>query len=174
MVVVISGVAGVGKTTIGQLLAHELSWNFYDGDDFHPPDNIDKMHNGIPLTDEDRQPWLARLRELIDSCLGAQQNAILTCSALKKKYRDYLRVSDDVKLVFLHGDFSLVAQRLTARTGHFFEPELLRSQFADLEEPQPSEGVVLLDIDRPPTAVVEEIRARFRLQSRRFKSKEEQ
>jgi gluconokinase len=174
MVVVICGVAGAGKTTLGQLLGQELGWKFYDGDDFHPAANVEKMRRGIPLTDEDRQPWLERLRELIGACLRPQRNAVLACSALKKKYRDYLRVSDEVKLVFLGGDFSLLAARLTARASHFFDPKLLRSQFADLEEPQPSEDVLVLNVSRRPTELVEEISAWLRLQSSGFKSKEEQ
>src|SRR5437660_1200712 len=101
MVVVIWGVAGAGKTTIGQLLAKELGWKFLEGDDFHPQANIDKMRSGEPLTDEDREPWLERLRDLIKRSLAANENAVLACSALKKKYRDLLRVNADVKFVFL-------------------------------------------------------------------------
>jgi gluconokinase len=173
MVIIICGVASTGKTTVGQLLARQLGWQFYDGDNFHSPANIKKMRSGIPLTDEDRQPWLERLRELIERCLRAEQNAVLASSALKKKYRDYLRVSDDVKLVFLRGDFSLVAQRLAKRAGHFFNPELLRSQFADLEEPQRSEHAVVLEIGRSPTELAAEIRSRLHLQSVGAKGKEE-
>src|ERR1700739_4920450 len=101
MVVVIFGVAGVGKTTVGEMLARELGWKFYDADDFHPRANIEKMRNGQPLTEEDRQPWLEKLREAIERSLVADENAVLSCSALKKKYRDRLRVSDAVKFVFL-------------------------------------------------------------------------
>src|SRR5947209_17802951 len=104
MVVIIFGVAGVGKTTIGKLLAHELGWKFYDGDDFHPHANIEKMKRGEALTDEDRQPWLESLRQIIHQLLAQNQSAVLACSALKQKYRDVLRVSDAVKFVFLRGD----------------------------------------------------------------------
>src|SRR6266513_1871165 len=101
MIVVVWGVAGVGKTTIGRLLDKELSWKFYDADDFHPSANINKMNRGEPLTDEDRQPWLQSLREVIARSLSAHQDAVLACSALKQKYRDLLRVSEEVKFVFL-------------------------------------------------------------------------
>ena len=104
MVVVIWGVAGVGKTTIGQLLARELGWKFSEADDFHPQANIDKMRSGIPLTDEDRQPWLEELRDAIKQALAANEDMILACSVLKKKYRDRLKVSDQVRFVFLRGD----------------------------------------------------------------------
>jgi gluconokinase len=101
MVVIIWGVSGAGKTTIGELLAQELHWKFYDGDDFHPSANVDKMEKGAALTDEDRQPWLESLRKAIERSLAANENAVLACSALKKKYRELLRVSADVKFVFL-------------------------------------------------------------------------
>ena len=103
MVIIICGVSGVGKTTIGQLLAQELGWEFYDADDFHSVENIEKMEAGVPLTDEDRQPWLSKLRELIEQCLVAGKNAVLACSALKKAYRDRLRVNDGVKFVSCEG-----------------------------------------------------------------------
>ena len=98
------GVSGAGKTTIGRLLAEELDWAFYEADDFHSPGNIEKMRHGVSLTDEDRRPWLERLRELITCCLAARENAVLACSALKETYCGYLRVSSDVKFVFLRGE----------------------------------------------------------------------
>src|SRR5437588_5688362 len=112
MVVIIWGVSGAGKTTIGELLAQELHWKFYDADDFHPQVNIDKMERGEPLTDEDRQPWLQSLREAIERFLTVNQNAVLACSALKKNYRELLRVSADVKFVFLHGSCAEIAEQL--------------------------------------------------------------
>ena len=142
MVVIIFGVSGAGKTTIGQLLAEELGWRFYEADYFHSQANIDKMRQGVPLTDEDRWPWLKNLRELIKRCLAAGENAVLACSALKEAYRRRLRVNADVKLVFLRGDYELIANQLRQRRGHFMNPVLLQSQFADLEEPQPTEGAV--------------------------------
>lgn len=101
MIVIVFGVSGAGKTTIGKLLAEQLGWRFYEADDFHPRANIEKMYSGRPLTDEDRWPWLQRLREQIRGSLAAKENAVLACSALKHAYRDRLRVSDEVKFVFL-------------------------------------------------------------------------
>ena len=135
---IILGVSGAGKTTLGKLLARELGWAFYEADDFHSPANVEKMHAGIRLTDEDRSPWLESLRELVQRCLAAGENAILACSALKKAYRQHLRVNSEVKLVYLRGDFTLISDQLRHRRGHFMNPALLRSQFNDLEEPQPT------------------------------------
>ena len=108
MIIIVFGVSGAGKTTVGKLLARELGWQFLEADDFHPAANIEKMRRGHPLTDEDRWPWLDRLREQIEQLLSAGENAVLACSALKRAYRDRLRVSDEVKFVFLRGDYALV------------------------------------------------------------------
>jgi gluconokinase len=161
--VIIFGVSGAGKTTIGQRLAHELGWRFFEADDFHPGANIDKMRRGIPLTDEDRWPWLESLRELIARSLGAGENAVLACSALKEKYRRYLRVNTDVRFVFLRGDYALIADQLRHPRGHFMNPALLKTQFADLEEPQPDEGVLMVELGRTPQEIVEEIKGRLHL-----------
>jgi carbohydrate kinase (thermoresistant glucokinase family) len=158
-------VAGVGKTTVGQLLAQELEWEFYDGDDFHSVENIAKMEGGVPLTDEDRQPWLGKLRELIEQCLVAEKNAVVACSALKKAYRDCLRVSDDVKFVFLRGNRRKISEQLQHRHGHFMNPALLDSQFEDLEEPQPSEHVQSLELGRSLGDLVELIKTKLKLRS---------
>jgi gluconokinase len=158
VVIIICGVAGVGKTTIGQLLAQELAWKFYDADDFHSVANIAKMKSGVPLTDADRQPWLGKLRELVQECLVAGKNAVLACSALKKAYRDRLRVSDGVKFVFLRGNRSNITEQLQHRPEHFMNPALLDSQFEDLEEPQPSERVLSLELGQSPRDLVESIR----------------
>lgn len=174
MVIVVCGVAGSGKTTIGQLLAHELDWRFYEGDDFHPAANIDKMKRGVPLTDQDRQPWLTILRSLIEQCLASGENAVLACSALKKAYRDSLRVSERVQLIFLRGEFSIIARQLQNRRGHFFDPKLLQSQFNDLEEPQPDENAIVVDLGRSPAELVAQIGARLELQSAGFKRKEDE
>jgi gluconokinase len=163
MVVIIFGVSGAGKTTIGQLLAEELGWRFYEADDFHLQTNIDKMRRGVPLTNEDRWPWLESLRKLIKRCLGAGENAVLACSALKEAYRRRLRVNADVKLVFLRGDYELIANQLRQRRSHFMNPALLQSQFADLEEPQPTEGVVVIELGRSPCEFVQEIKRKLRL-----------
>jgi gluconokinase len=161
MVVIIFGVSGAGKTTIGQLLAEELGWRFYEADDFHSQANIEKMREGVPLTDEDRWPWLESLRKLIKHCLGAGENAVLACSALKEAYRRRLRVNADVKLVFLRGDYELIANQLRHRRRHFMNPALLQSQFADLEEPQPAKGVLMIELGRTPRELVKEIKTKL-------------
>jgi gluconokinase len=161
MVVIIFGVAGAGKTTVGELLARELNWHFYEADDFHPQANIEKMRKGVPLTDEDRRPWLGKLRELIERCLNRGENAVLACSALKQAYRQYLCVNAQVKLVFLHGEFALIADQLRHRRGHFMNPALLQSQFADLEEPQPAENAMVIELGRKPDELVKEISSKL-------------
>ena len=166
MVIIVFGVAGAGKTTIGELLAQELHWKFYDADDFHPPVNIEKMERGEPLTDEDRQPWLESLRETIKRSLAANENAVLACSALKRKYRERLRINTGVKFVFLHGSRARIAEQLKQRHGHFMSPALLDSQFADLEEPEPSENVLTVELGDDPHELVEKIKTSLREQSR--------
>jgi len=161
MVVIIWGVSGAGKTKIGELLAQELHWKFYDADDFHPQVNIDKMERGEPLTDEDRQPWLQSLREAITRSLAANENAVLACSALKRKYRELLRVNGDVKFVFLHGSRARIADQLKQRRGHFIDPALLDSQFADLEEPESSEDMLTIELKGEPDELIEQIRQKL-------------
>ena len=161
MVVIIWGVSGAGKTKIGELLAQELHWKFYDADDFHPQVNIDKMERGEPLTDEDRQPWLQSLREAITRSLAANENAVLACSALKRKYRELLRVNADVKFVFLHGSRARIDDQLKQRRGHFMNPALLDSQFADLEEPESSEDMLTIELKGEPDELVEQIRQKL-------------
>jgi gluconokinase len=163
VIVIVFGVSGAGKTTIGKLLAEQLGWQFYEADDFHPRANIEKMRGGRPLTDEDRLPWLERLREQIKRSINAKENAVLACSALKRAYRDRLRVSDDVKFVFLRGDYALVAEQLRHRRGHFMNPELLQSQFADLEQPESDEDVLTIELGRTPQELVEDIKTKLRL-----------
>ena len=163
MIIIVFGVSGAGKTTIGKLLAQELGWRFYEADDFHSQANIEKMHRGIPLSDGDRWPWLESLRQLIKRSLEAGENAVLACSALKRAYREPLRVSDEVKFVFLHGGYALIEKQLRQRRGHFMSPELLRSQFADLEEPKPDEDVVTIELGRTPQEIVDEIKMKLPL-----------
>ena len=163
MIVIVFGVSGAGKTTIGKLLAEQLGWRFYEGDDFHPSANIEKMHSGRSLTDEDRWPWLERLREQIARSIAAKENAVLACSALKRAYRGRLRVSDDVRFVFLRGDYALIENQLRRRRGHFMNPELLKTQFADLEEPGPDEETVTIELGRSPEELVNEIKIKLRL-----------
>jgi gluconokinase len=165
VILIVFGVSGTGKTTIGKLLAEALGWRFCEADDFHPRANIEKMRSGHPLTDEDRWPWLERLREQITRSLAAKENAVLACSALKRAYRERLRVSDDVKFVFLRGDYALIERQLRRRRGHFMNPALLQSQFADLEEPEPDEDVLTIDLGRSPQELVDEIKAKLKLRT---------
>ena len=158
MMVIIFGVSGAGKTTVGEMLAQELGWRFLEADDFHPPANIEKMRSGRSLTDEDRWPWLDNLREQIKRSLAAGENAVLACSALKRAYRDRLRVDEKVKFVFLHGDYALVEKQLRRRHGHFMNPGLLQSQFDDLEEPQRGEDVITIELGRTPEEIVDKIK----------------
>jgi gluconokinase len=166
VIVIIFGVSGAGKTTVGKLLAEDLGWRFYEADDFHPRANIEKMRSGRPLTDEDRWPWLKLVREQITRSLAAKENAVLACSALKRAYRERLRISDDVKFVFLRGDYALTEQQLRRRRGHFMNPALLQSQFADLEEPEPDEDVLTIDLGRTSDELVEEIKMKLHLARR--------
>src|SRR3712207_6584842 len=136
MVVILMGVSGSGKTTVGRLLAERTGATFYDADDFHTPANVEKMRAGVPLTDEDRRPWLDALRALVASCLERGEPAVLACSALKEKYRERLRVDGRVRFVYLEGDYELIEQRLKNRRGHFMKREMLKSQFETLEEPR--------------------------------------
>jgi gluconokinase len=162
VVVIIFGVSGTGKTTLGKLFARKLGWAFHEADDFHSPANVEKMHTGIPLTDEDRWPWLESLRELIKR-LDAKEDAVLACSALKHAYRRFLRVNDQVKFVYLRGDYALIANQLWKRKGHFMNPELLKSQFADLEKPRAAEGILTIDLGRTPRELVQEITTKLGL-----------
>jgi carbohydrate kinase (thermoresistant glucokinase family) len=152
------GVSGSGKSTVALMLAHRLNWIFEEGDWFHPPSNIEKMHSGVPLTDEDRWPWLHGIAAWIDATRHAGNHGIIACSALKRVYRDIL-VGDrpDVCLVYLKGERDLIARRLAARDAHFMPPSLLDSQFASLEEPQPDEPAIVVSIVPHPREIVEEI-----------------
>jgi len=153
------GVVGAGKTTVGSLLAEKLGWRFADADDFHPAANIDKIRHGLPLDDSDRAPWLAALRNAILRWNGRRQNAVLACSALKRKYRDELRV-DGVQFVYLNGNYDLIEQRLRTRGGHFASDTILKSQFADLEKP---DDAITVEIDKTPEAIVSEIIEKLKL-----------
>jgi gluconokinase len=149
------GTTGSGKTTIGTLLAKSLAWEFVDADDFHPPANVEKMKHGIPLTDADREPWLKSLHDKIVEWSGASRNVVLACSALKQCYRDGLHASSDVKFVYLKGSYELFSQRVLARKGHFAKQDLLKSQFATLEEPA---DAITVDATPPPEQIIAEVR----------------
>lgn len=156
MIVLLMGVAGSGKTSIGTLLGESLGWPFYDADDFHPKENIEKMASGIPLTDEDRLPWLLRLRALLEELLAKNQDAILACSALKERYRQILLVEPrQIRLFYLKVTRDVLAKRLSERRGHFISPQLLESQLATLEEP--TYGVTLSG-EAPLLEIVEQIK----------------
>ncbi len=137
------GVSGAGKTRIGELLAERLDCTFTDGDAFHSAANKEKMHKGMPLTDEDRWPWLKTIRAAIEEKQRAGETAVFTCSSLKRSYRDVLRNGDkDVCFVYLHGTFDVLQERLQTRSGHFFDPSLLQSQLDTLEEPGEDEAII--------------------------------
>ena len=154
VIVVLMGVTGSGKTTLGRLLAHRLGCGFTDADDFHPAANIGKMRAGLPLTDEDRGPWLLALRAAIAAWQSRGESHVLACSALRQAYRDVLAPAGGVVFVLLSGASDLMAARLAARPGHYMNPALLGSQFATLEVP---EGAMQPDISRSPDEIVAEI-----------------
>jgi gluconokinase len=154
--ILLTGVSGSGKSTVGKMLADRLTWEYAEADDFHPAANIAKMHAGIPLTDEDRMPWLHAIAAWIDEHIGAGTPAVASCSALKRGYRDMLR-RPQVQVVYLDGDRDLIARRMASRKGHFFPADLLESQFRDLEPPQPDEDVLSVPIDGPAEQTVQHI-----------------
>ncbi len=160
MIVILMGVVGVGKTTVGRLLAQQLKWKFADADDFHPAANIEKIRRGIALNDDDRRPWLKLLRNSIANWSSAGVNVVLACSALKENYRQQLTTGPDVRFVYLKGSADLIARRLRSRQGHFADGQILVSQIADLEEP---EAAIALDVDKPPEQIVAEIRKKLGL-----------
>ncbi|QOZ30055.1 gluconokinase [Bradyrhizobium sp. CCBAU 51753] len=152
------GVSGSGKSTIADHLAVRIGWRYEDGDTFHPPSNVSKMHSGQPLTDEDRWPWLRAIAAEIDRTCKANERAVIACSALKRSYRDILvHGRRDVRIVFLDGTQELIASRLIVRKGHFMPPGLLASQFKTLEPPTPDEHPITVAIDRTVDLIVEDI-----------------
>jgi gluconokinase len=145
MILIVAGVSGSGKTTVGAMVAGRLHWRFADGDDFHPDANIEKMRAGIPLTDEDRWPWLRAIGAWMDDLIEQDESAVLPCSALKRSYREIL-LDDrpEARMAFLAVNRDVLASRLAARHGHFFPAQLLNSQFDALEPPQPDERAVIV------------------------------
>ncbi|XP_006209319.2 probable gluconokinase isoform X1 [Vicugna pacos] len=171
--VLVMGVSGSGKSTVGALLASELGWKFYDADDYHPEENLQKMGKGIPLSDQDRIPWLCTLHDILQREVASGQHVVLACSALKKVYRDILIQGKDgaplkrdesgkeektaeVKLLVVHltGSFEVISGRLLKRKGHFMPPELLQSQFNTLEPPSAPENFMQISVDRNPSEIV--------------------
>jgi carbohydrate kinase (thermoresistant glucokinase family) len=160
------GVSGSGKSTIASMLAQRLHWIYEDGDWFHPQSNVEKMHHGEPLNDEDRWPWLNAIAAWIDATRRAGGHGVVACSALKRGYRDIL-IGDrrDARLVFLKGDRDLIARRIAARADHFMPSTLLESQFAALEEPQADEHAIVVSIVPHPREIVEAIVRKLGVQS---------
>ena len=155
MVILLMGVSGVGKTTVGKALAQSLQWKFADADEFHSATNVAKMRAGIALDDADRAPWLAALRGAIAEWIAASESAVLACSALKEAYRQQLVIGSAVKVVFLNAELAVIAKRMAARQGHYMNPQLLNSQFATLEPPN---DAIVVDADAPVDDIVQAIR----------------
>jgi len=154
------GVTGSGKSAVGKLLAQQLGWKFFEGDDFHSPANIEKMRRGMPLSDDDRRPWLEAIRESIRQMVERSENAVIACSALKHSYRQMLRITGEVVFVYLKANIDIVRERLKNRTGHFMNPNLIQSQFDTLEE---SEQALRVDASLPPGEIVRRIRTQLRI-----------
>jgi len=160
MTVVIMGVAGAGKTTVGTLLAQRLSWRFLEGDALHPAANVGKMRRGIPLSDEDRWPWLKAIREEILKSEGRGENLVVACSALKASYREFLNSGTHIAWVYLKGSPEVLQARLEQRLGHFMKSGMLASQLETLEEP---EDAITVMVDRPAAEMVQEICERLKV-----------
>ena len=155
IVIVLMGVSGSGKSTVGTALADILGWQFYEGDDFHSESNVKKMAQGTPLTDEDREPWLANLHDLIAEQIASEKPAIIACSALKQKYRDQLLEDNEgTMIVYLRGDYELIDQRMQKRQKHYMKADMLQSQFDALEEP---ENAIVVSIEVGIDKIVDEI-----------------
>lgn len=161
MIVIVMGVSGSGKTTIGKQLAASLQWEFSDADTFHSPENVEKMRRGIPLSETDRLPWLKSLQTAIAQWLQADKNVVLACSALKQSYRQFLMLdSDRVQLVYLKGSYQLIYNRLQMRQNHYMSAELLNSQFDLLEEPTEA---ISVDISAPTQVILQTIESALKL-----------
>ena len=158
MIIVLMGVTGSGKSTVGRLLAERLQWKFLEGDDFHPRANIEKMKRGVPLNDEDRRPWLKAIRVSIRNAIDRGENVVIACSALKASYRRTLQVGGKVIFIYLKADLLLIQKRLKKRTGHFMNPALIESQFDALEQPR---RALQVDAGLSPATIVQRIRTQL-------------
>jgi gluconokinase len=156
LVILLMGVSGCGKSTVGRLLADQLGWPMYDGDDYQPKDNVAKMAQGMPLNDRDRRPWLLAIHDLLVGIKANRGRAVVACSALKQDYRDLLcNGMEGIRLVYLKGEYAILEERLKRRQGHFFKASMLGSQFEILEEP---EDAVTVNVDNPPESIIAGIR----------------
>jgi gluconokinase len=164
MIVIVMGVVGAGKTTIGSLLAQQLGWEFFDADSFHSAASIEKIRHGIGLEDADRAPWLKALHGAVAQWTAEKRDVVLACSALKRSYREEIGIGPGVKLVYLKGSPEVIAQRLRARHGHFANEQILGSQLATLEEPTEQKDAIAVDVGPPPEVIVSEIRKRLALE----------
>lgn len=162
-VIVIAGVAGCGKTTVAEMLAATLSWDYVDADDYHSEEHKARMNKGTGLTDEDRIPWLGRIAGLIGEAVADGRPMVLACSALRRWHRATLRIDEVVEIILIDVPEEEIVRRLGGRTGHFFNPALIRNQFEALEMPTDEERATVIDGQRPPGAIVEDIRARLEL-----------
>lgn len=159
MIIIVIGVSGSGKTVVGEQLAKRLNYEFQDADDFHSPENIEKMRQNIPLNDQDRQPWLQKLRKTIQQWLQQDKNVILACSGLKQDYRKQLLVNpQQMQIVYLKGSYELIEKRLKQRSGHYMKADLLHSQFEDLEEPS---AAIEIDISQSTEEIIQQIQAQL-------------
>jgi gluconokinase len=163
MVFIVMGVSGSGKTTVGKALSKRFGWKYYEGDEYHPAGNIEKMKRGIPLDDEDRLPWLQSLRKIIEEAANKNENIVIACSALKEAYREILRghvpdlplsANNEVKFIYLKGSYNTIKERMEKRPDHFFKPEMLKSQFNTLEEPQ---DAIIIDISKPNQETISDV-----------------
>jgi gluconokinase len=162
--IIVMGVSGCGKSTVAALLAGRLGWEFAEGDALHPDSNVEKMRQGIPLTDDDREPWLHEIANTLGGWRAAGKPGIVACSSLRRRYREIIAAGEgDVRFVYLRGSFSLIEQRLATRQGHYMPPSLLDSQFATLEEPAPDEPAITLDTGAPVGELVNEVLATLHL-----------
>ena len=163
--IIVMGVSGCGKSTVAALLAARLGWDFMEGDALHPQSNVEKMRQGIALTDEDRAPWLREIARTINGWRAAGKAGIIACSALRRRYRDIITdQKEDVRFVYLRGSFSLIEQRLASRQGHYMPASLLDSQFEALEEPGAGEPAITLDTGAPAHELVNEVLNRLHLE----------